>query len=297
MFQNVPEKLVRTLTRLPSQFRDKDVRYFAAATAIIVQYLQKIFSDSEKTASAFLEQPHLQLEQQSQLRILSVGMILFELRNCSGFVEMCRRLRGRDLRATFFELYAAHMFFCDGFDIFAQPETGTKGVDFDFQARRRGVAINAEVTALTAAQFSAPTVENALEQKRKQLPKSSPAIIFCAIPSNWYGAESDLNEKLRTIATDFLRQTGRINTVVYVTDPYITDMADTEASGLMFCLLAVDNVNARCSTPTLPFLYFRGRNDRIFRRMTESGTAGLSDIGKQLAPSEFFRWADSVLDG
>ena len=246
-------------------------------------------------AKAFITQEYLSADKQSQLRILSVANALFELRNCSGFEELCRRLRMRDLRSTFFELYAAKLFFEDGFDIWAQPETGTRGYDFDFQARRNAEAINVEVTAIRIERFSARTAKNALLQKRRQLPADLPAIVFCAFPSLWL-EEKDLKGELSLICDEFFSRTQRINKVVFVYDPYITDIEDTKAAGLAFGLLTFVNPGARLTAPTLPFLHFDSREGRTFRRASRAANVSLSDVADRLEKPELFRWADSVLD-
>jgi hypothetical protein len=65
----------------------------------------------------------------------------------------------RDLRSTYFEAYAARMFFERGYEIRARPEAGVRGEDFDFQAVRGEETVNVEVTALTPSEFSLQTVE------------------------------------------------------------------------------------------------------------------------------------------
>lgn len=118
-------------------------------------------------------------------RLLDVGEMLFNLRSTVSFLEICRRLK-RDIRSGFFEAFSARMFFDSGFEILATPEIQQKGEDFDFKAVRGVETINVEVTALTASEFSEKTALSALKEKRKQLPKGSPAVIFCIFPDAWW---------------------------------------------------------------------------------------------------------------
>jgi hypothetical protein len=43
---------------------------------------------------------------------------------------------------------------------------------------------------LTAPNFAPETVKNALQQKRKQLPDTDPAIVFCILPESWWASQS-----------------------------------------------------------------------------------------------------------
>ena len=87
------------------------------------------------------------------------------------------------------------MFFEGGYEVRAKPEAGVRGEDFDFQGIKDGEAVNVEVTALTAKSFSPQTVENALNQKRKQLPDTEASVIFCVLPESWATTEN-LGSKL-----------------------------------------------------------------------------------------------------
>jgi hypothetical protein len=85
------------------------------------------------------------------------------------------------------------MFFECGFDVRARPEAGVRGEDFDFQAVRDGETINVEVAAWTSSAFSIQTVENALHRKRKQLPDTNPAMIFCVLPESWFATPMEFS--------------------------------------------------------------------------------------------------------
>ena len=107
---------------------------------------------------------------------------LFLLRSSPAFAELRKRLEKRALRSSFFEMLAAKQFLKAGFEIDARHPTGVRGQDFDFVATRDNKALNVEVTALQANEFSETTILNALRNKRKQLPADAPAVICCAIP-------------------------------------------------------------------------------------------------------------------
>jgi hypothetical protein len=173
MFENVPERLTEYIRKTPLHIYDsrRELVYLNAASGVIAEYLHKNFftpSDDQfigqrkiaNTETYWFGYP---------MRITLIGETLFSMRSSLGFSEFCRRLKGRDLRATFYELWPAKMLLRAGFTILAKAETGIKGQDFDFSAIRELDTINVEVTALTAKTFSVNTILNALNQKRKQL--------------------------------------------------------------------------------------------------------------------------------
>ena len=90
-------------------------------------------------------------------KILGVGESLFLLRNTTGFSEFCERWKKQDFRSTYYELVSARIFAQRGYNVKLTEPKGIKGDDFDFQASRGDELINAEVTALTAEEYSEST--------------------------------------------------------------------------------------------------------------------------------------------
>src|SRR5260370_32948508 len=167
MFDNVPEQLTDYLRDAAVDF-DRESFYYFAAAYVSLFYLKKNFTD-EKT-SEFL---NIRTTIRGGVwwghsgRVIIIGETLFLMRSAPGFAEFCRRLSGRDLRSTYFEIYAARMFFEGGYEVGARPEVGVRGDDCDFDASQDGETVNVEVTALTPGQFSVKNIENALQHKRK----------------------------------------------------------------------------------------------------------------------------------
>lgn len=215
MFDNVPERLTDYLRGAAADF-DRESFYYFAAAYLGVFYLRKNFTIPE--TSDFL---NIRRTSRGGIwyghsgRVILIGEALFLMRSAPGFSEFCRRLQGRDLRSTYFEIYAARMFFEGGYEVRAKPEEGIKGEDFDFQAIAEGETINVEVTALTPNEFSPQTVENALRQKRKQLPDVAPAIIFCILPESW-ATTTNLGPILGQLTKRFFESTRRVSAVVFV---------------------------------------------------------------------------------
>lgn len=281
MFDNVPDRLTSYLRRTAVDF-DRESFYYFAAAIVALFYLRKNFTDPE--TSDFL---NIRRTSRGGIwyghsgRVILIGESLFLMRSCPGFFEICRRMRGRDLRSTYFEAYAARMFFEAGYEVSARPEAGIRGEDFDFQALREGETVNVEVTALTPSEFSPQTVENALHQKRKQLPDTAPAMIFCVLPESWF--ETPMGVQLGTLTKRFFQGTRRVSAVMYVIEKHVEIERDGALGHLRIEHLCLSHPAPRFPLRSLPLSNTAWRTD-----------AGPTDPPTQRRNSEFFRWADSI---
>jgi Holliday junction resolvase-like predicted endonuclease len=200
---------------------DRETIYYAAAGWTIAWYLRKDIQspDVDGFFDATGEVPVSGNDtrwQQHVNRAILVAETLFLLRSSPGFEEQRKRLVERPLRSAFFEMLAAKQFLKAGFQISARPELNRRGEDFDFTARRAGdMVVNVEVTALTGKEPSQATVLNALRNKRRQLPKSAPGIVYCVIPESWSDAAINWDDYLQSIADRFFRDTTTVNVVVF----------------------------------------------------------------------------------
>ncbi len=282
MLDDVPDKLTNYLREAAADFDQESFYYFAAATVALF-YLQKNMTAPEtsdflnfrRTSRGGIWYGH-------SGRVILIGETLFLMRSMPGFPEFCRRMAGRDLRSTYFESYAARMFVEAGYKVLARPETGVRGQDFDFQAVRGSEKINVEVTALTQAQFAPETVKNALQQKRKQLPDTDPAIVFCILPEGWSGSES-LGPPLTKIIERFFERTRRISAVVFVIEKHF----DFEKDGLVG-YLSIQHLCLSHPNPRKPLT-----SKDFFKTAWESTTSATGEP-TQRRESEFFRWVDSI---
>jgi hypothetical protein len=283
MFDNVPERLTDYLRGAAVDF-DREHFYYFAAAYLSLFYLGKNFTD-EKT-SDFL---NLRKTIRGGIwwghsgRVIIIGETLFLMRSAPGFSEFCRRLSGRDLRSTYFEIYAARMFFEGGYEVGAHPEVGVRGEDFDFQASRDGETVNVEVTALTPGKFSPQNVENALYHKRKQLPDTEPAIIFCVLPESW--SETPMGVPLGELTKKFFGNTRRVSAVVYVIEKHVEFEKDGKVGHISIQHACLLHPNPRRPLSSLSFM-----ND------TWETAAIQTDPPTERRDTEFFDWADSIFD-
>jgi hypothetical protein len=281
-FDNVPDRLTNYLRSAVADF-DKESFYYFAAGTVALFYLRKNMTDPE--TSDFL---NIRRTTRGGLwyghsgRVILIGETLFLMRSTPGFPEFCRRMSGRDLRSTYFESYAARMFIEGGYQVFARPESGIRGRDFDFEAAREGKIVNVEVTALTQEAFASQTVKNALQQKRKQLPDTDSAIVFCILPESWWET-SGLGPILTQIVEKFFERTRRVTAVVFVIEKHF----DLEREGRIGCLsirhLCLLHPNPRRPIDSLA----------IFKDTWITGENSMNPP-TQRRENEFFRWVDSI---
>ncbi len=225
-------------------------------------------------------------------RAIQVAETLFLLRSSPGFAEQRSRLEKKSLRPMFFEMLAAKQFFKAGFKIFARQETGVRGEDFDFTAKRGENMVNVEVTALTADEFSEKTISNALRHKRTQLPNNAPAVLYCALPEHWLEQSRNWNEILEDVANRFLARTRRINVVVFWAEEHI-DRRDVVGGGALF-LTSMPYANTNPRHPADFDFLFGGMRSQIAHRAIATGD-GLEVLEESSYDSEFFRWINHLV--
>jgi hypothetical protein len=295
LFRNVPDWLVdkvRGLGRKIEPF-DRATLYYAAAGWTIAYYLRKDIQ--ARDVDGFFEPPGpVPVEGNDPLwhhhvnRAILVAETLFVLRSSAGFEEQRKRLSARPLRSAFFEMSAARQFLKAGFQISARPEVNRRGEDFDFTASAGVLVVNVEVTALTAKEPSEATVLNALRQKRRQLPKDAPAVVYCVIPEQWSHSAIDWDDWLPRIVRQFFRDTRRVNVVVFWMEKHI--VVDG-GRGAALALIGKPYVNDGARHPMNVSMFFTGQRSETIRQALATAD-DLKALEEASYDSEFFRWVD-----
>jgi hypothetical protein len=305
MFENVPERLSDYIKQSPPSLWEgsREKLYLLAASGVIAEYLQKNFF--APTNDPFILQTKLNDAGDFwfgySMRIILIGETLFAMRSSPGFSEFCRRLKSRDLRATFYEMLSAKMFFRNGFEIRARPETMIRGQDFDFSAVRDPDEINVEVTALTAPSFSLKTILNALNHKRKQLADDKPAVIFCAMPESWANSGANLNFSVFYAACKFFATTRRVNAVVFMMEHHTPIKPDGSSGIFVLINNTFSNDRARIKLNDMSFLFkdilVSDAAKRGLRKpFSLSGNqVALEQVTQDLWNTEFHMWVDSLV--
>ena len=156
--------------------------------------------------------PHL-------IRVTELGETLFNLQRVPGFLPhrlIALKSGGRSFEAANLELTAGRFLKRAGIP-FEYAEGHSRGRDtyeLDFHVGGVSYPLEAKLKEETTA-CSAQTVDNALREARRQLPRGRTGIVFLGIPWTWTALS--LNQDLmRTAIQRFLRFTTRIAAVVVV---------------------------------------------------------------------------------
>jgi hypothetical protein len=309
-FPNVPDKLTIFVRDHMMEFQktgDRQLLYLEAAGGVIAQYLQiPCFAEN---ANPFFGGHRMNAEGVHwfgyPLRVILIGETLFLLRNCTGFDEICYRLKQRDLRASYYEMLAAKIFVRAGFDIGMKPERAIGkepkklGEHFDFTATRGRFAVSVEVTALEEKDFYEKTAINALKRKRKQVPKDKPAIIICVLPPQWESLGFHLNDWAANVANEFFQPPSRrVNRLVFYLERHIDGPTPQAGGGVITIAKTYDHPNPYFSCNFDHIFEMRGRSELTQLLMEDSldDSESAKSLAKQLRTGEFYEWVDSFHD-
>jgi hypothetical protein len=156
----------------------------------------------------------------SCFRIIDLAEVLYNLQNVSGFDACIAKMRNGDIEGTYAELDFGRMLYLNRVPFRYVVPHGTKGEDYDVQIiYPDGVIACADAKCkIDSTDLSENGVKNALTAARKQLPNDMPGIIFVKVPPHWM-KNPDSPGRMRAVAKDFLRGTGRIVSVKYYVAP------------------------------------------------------------------------------
>ena len=227
------------------------------------------------------------------LRVISIAERLFAMRSLPSFNEICRRLSTRDLRATYFEIRAMGQFLNAGFDVEVRRETGIRGADFDFLAKKGSISIAVEVTALDEKPFRELAIKNALGKKRSQLPSHIPSVIYCLVPTIWKAIRIDLDSHVETAATAFMDGTERVNVVVIAIERHVDGPTPGTGSVSLICK-PVTSRRPRHDAD-LSFLYCGNADVEPFGQSAGAGPGELERPQHHMLRSDFREWVDLLV--
>jgi len=287
LFEDVPPVLNRRLAASPPEMRVPHMRAYFAALLVINHYLGEAFEGIRNNPFLVPENPDREWESQQQF--VQIAEHIFSLRSEPGLPELCRRLAGKDLRAAYYETWAAVQMKDFGFSISARQERGVKGADFDFSAGAGKVHVNIEVTALQLASFKTDTILNKLRAKRKQLPDDAPAIIICFLSGTFWMDVYDLGFELAKVSRRFFGGTARINSIGF----FLEIKQDLKIGGVRELRgLFTRNRNARFQPPELEQIL--NRDPKYTKESIKLSQAAHAD-GTNIGVGEFWEWVDQVM--
>jgi hypothetical protein len=137
-----------------------------------------------------------------------------------GKVDGFERLRQRfltrnDTRSSFLEAEIASLLVHNGCSVSVIGESGVRGQDFDILATVRGTQVSVEVSAITGGKLSINTVLNKLNNKRDQVPRDRPAVLYVRLPDMWMQNDKIGFLVLSAAVRRFMMKSKRINAIVF----------------------------------------------------------------------------------
>lgn len=300
MFSNVPDWLTEKVKGIANDGGPQDCQriYYAAAGWTIAWYLRLDIQGAN--TDEFFEPPNKRpIDSNDTLwhnhvnRAITIAETLFIMRSMPGFAELRKRLADKQpKRASYFEILTAKQFLKQGFEIYARPEVGRRGEDFDFTAKQQDIIINVEVTALTGQHFSKKSIANSLQNKRDQVPDSAPAILYCVLPEPWtLEPNIDWDHILQSVTEKFFRSSKRWNAVVFWIEQHVVLH---KGPGAVMFLVRKPYVNETARhTIELSFLFEGKQDEPMSSSMADDDK--LEELRASYYDSEFFRWIDSLV--
>jgi hypothetical protein len=222
--------LMETARSFPQEVRDDPNRLtFTMAVSVIRHFFgqpwceEHIIQDAAHSRPAgFLRldfTPGFECERKTS-RVLDFAETLFNLQHIQGFDDRVNQMRAGQIEASFAELdFGRFLHLHDIAFEFVKP-SGVKGRDYDCRveyADGREACADAKCR-LEGTEMRAETIRNSLITARSHnLPSDKPGIIFVKVPQAWL-EQDEMRKGIHAVADGFLRNTGRIvSVVVYAT--------------------------------------------------------------------------------
>ncbi len=189
------------------------------------------------------------------LRRIQLAEMLWNLRHVGGMDNTLRLLYSGKVPDAFAELEVGKILTVFGKSFRVIDPRGQLGSDYDLEIDFNGTTVCADTKCkLETTEMSERSIENSLDQGRKQLPKDRPSILFVCLPQRWHDASGqEFGKLLQRVALRFLRNTQRVVSVKFHASLIV------EANGNVFpqtSLLEVPNVSHRFEKGLEDNLYF-----------------------------------------
>lgn len=304
---DVPEKLAKELIRVGDKYADDLVgQRIAMAYPIIFYYLENPWY-VERACLHKKPDPFMlnELNEESenrwvyQDRLVSLADALFQLRDCQNFDVLCERFQDRETKPCFTEATVAKSFSKDGFEVEIVRESGVKGKDFDFLARKDSLEVSVEVTAKDAPELTVATIRNTLDKKRRQVPADRPAILYMIIPEEWTENGAEAERIFSEAMESYFRNSETFNAVCVVWYAKIK-----LGEGRIFALTYHPFEHPSPRHPIEDLSFLRPDNPigdlNSLRNRVKTDSEGLKrelDEGHGGTPPSFFEWYASAKHG
>lgn len=187
----------------------------------------------------------LELLDRHLYRVIELGEMLYNLQHVNGFDNCISQLKNGKIEDTIAELESAKLLFINNINFrFVVPQQQL-GLDYDLEiCLSDGTKICSDVkNKIETTEASVNTVYNSLKRGRRQLPSNCPSVIFLRVPAAWWIPESEDIELVREGCRKFLRETGRVVSVVIHTRT--VDFISDQVSAQRVLLEEIENKNCR----------------------------------------------------
>jgi hypothetical protein len=215
-------KMVREVTasRLPKPLNMIEAGFRLSASILLDFFGPEWFDYYLTYKGLMLESTYFGGEDRFFLRVTTLGEMLLNLQDVSGFRGCLRLLADGKIEAAFAELEVARFLSMCGVKFSFNERLGRPKTDYDlnvvFKNGENGCAetkCKSEDTPL-----SENTIFNSLHDARKQLPNDRPAAIFIKVPEIWLG-EQEFRKHINAAVKRFLQETRTVVAIeLFVTD-------------------------------------------------------------------------------
>jgi hypothetical protein len=126
----------------------------------------------------------------TDLRVIELAEMLFNLQDVSGFESVLKELATRQVESSFAVLEVAKILLINHATFRFVPPIGVGGSDYDIEIDHKGRALNAEVKCkIVSSGVSVSGIVNRLVRARSQLPRGLPGVILVRVPASWVGTD------------------------------------------------------------------------------------------------------------
>jgi hypothetical protein len=221
------QQLQRGFDSLPPDVRiNGQTQSLALATGVLRAFMnadwveRHIVADGRKKGFLSIDESDPLRREMSFFRVMDLAEVIYNLQPVPGFDECITRMRDGDIEGTYTELDFGRMLYLNKVPFrFVVPQ-GATGFDYDIEIEYPNSVIAAADAKckIETTDFSENTIRNTLNKARKQLPASSPGIVFVKVPPRWIADAKNVAAMLE-VARSFLRRTRRVVSVKYYSSP------------------------------------------------------------------------------
>lgn len=192
--------------------------------------------------------PSLENEQQqyeAQDRMIDLADSLFLLQHCEGFesrLETLRELSNEKpkvlLEDIAIEFNVAKKILRNGHSIKFIKPSGVKGNDFDLEIKfQKETEIYAEVKCKREnIAINVDSLRRVLYDAEKQLPRTTPSIVFVRLPTKWI-TDTDFVSRIDRVIFNYFRNVLHVNAVVFVWEEWVNASGNRKANLQKFRLM------------------------------------------------------------